>query len=900
MIESLVVNENDNDNLVDRHRQIYCDLNRMCLCQNYTKQYMDVTCINVPFDSLPDLSRMMNESIQFIGQHLYRVRIHGARQLTRINDRNSFAHLITLASLSITNTKLSYIDGNVFHDLAISRTLTTLDLSYGQLVDIPIDALDHLEQLQWLSLKGNQIEVIKHIPINRLQRLRSLLLNENRLFIIEDGSFSQLTALEQIDFDSNMIERVEGNPFPLSLRSLSLSNCLLRKIPFDAIEPLAKLEILQLQGNLISHLSPFKLSVRRIQLIDLSHNLIGQIPENLFANFQSSNRIADRNLKRNENGIRMFTAGHLMKNSSWNNVDDSTQTRSNESDVEEELRIEQLYLDFNFIQSLGSDLFRPIRLDKLSLSNNRLSSAGLSQPATFDGPTAQSLKVLNVNYNLIDKYPIAFRSLTGLRQLLMKNNRIQTIDPHDVFGASAKTLEVLDLSQNLIERMPTAALNTLRNLIRINLHDNAISRLDSDDLVGWCGPKLKSLTLSKNNLAYLSTDAFRACRQLNELRLGGNRLLQIQPVQLARYLNRLQLLDLSSLAAVDWHGIVLNTNVSSETAKFPQIKWLQFDFNQLRSIPSQMITMFPGIKHLDLQNNHIDSIAANRLSEAKHLQSVIISYNHLSRIYRNSFARLVKLESLTLYFNRIERLDSGAFNELPRLQSLVLSRNQINYMEPGTFINIANESNSLTLLLDGNRLECLSIDPFLYIHQQPAAFTANDGDDQFALYLNVSNNQIKTLANCQNSATATTTNNNNNSNNNLANIVRRNQREQTLAVRVLDLSANQIEQLRPHFLHQFCGKTLSMLANHNLIRRLPLKMFGVEYCAQLQSLSLNHNYIVDLQFEQNELNQTSMSTTIDDINSSFAIQTLSLQHNLIKDLARFHRLFVRCTRLKSS
>ncbi|XP_046916799.2 uncharacterized protein LOC124497221 [Dermatophagoides farinae] len=911
-----------NNNRRRRLGQIYCDLNRMCLCQNYTAQYMDVTCVNVPFDSLPDLSRMMNNESNTFGPHLYRVRIHGARQLTRLNDRNSFARLITLASLSITNTRLSYVDGNVFRDLAISRTLTTLDLSYGQLVDIPIEALDHLEQLQWLSLKGNQIEVIKHRPLHRLQKLRTLLLNENRLFIIDDGSFSQLTSLEQIDFDSNMIERVEGNPFPPSLRSLSISNCLLRKIPFDAIEPLAKLEMLQLQGNLIAHLSPFKLSVRRIQLIDLSHNLIGQLPDNLFANFQSPNRIADQNLKRNENNSTRFTTGHLGKYSSWNNDVDDSRTNLNESiDVDEELRIEQLYLDFNFIQSLGPDLFRSIRLDKLSISNNRLSSAGLSHTATFDGPTARSLKVLDVNYNLIDKYPIAFRELIGLRQLLMKNNRIQTIDPPDAFGASSKTLEVLDLSQNLIEQMPTAAFNTLRNLVKLNLHDNAISRLDSDDLVGWCGPRLKSLTLSKNNLVYLSADAFRACRQLNELRLGGNRLLQIQPVQLAQYMNRLQFLDLSSLANVDW------TDTNTSETKFSHVKWLQFDFNELRWIPSHLIHLFPGIKHLDLQNNHIDSIAANRLSEAKHLQSVIVSYNHLTRIHRDSFARLAKLESLTLYFNRIERLDSGAFNELPRLQSLVLSRNQINYIEPGTFVNMANESNSLTLLLDGNRLECLSIDPFLQI-RQPAAFSTNDandddnnvgdGDDgdQFALYLNVSNNQIKTLANCQNSAITTTNNINSNNNKNWANTAHhhhhhhRNQREQTLAVRVLDLSANQIEQLRPRFLKQFCGKTLSMLANHNLIRRLPLHLFGVGYCAQLQSLSLNHNYIVDLQLDPDDDDgddvdddNKTLTTTVDNNNNSrkasFVIQTLSLQHNLIKDLARFYRLFVRCSRLKS-
>ena len=315
-IVNIVPNDGDGNHGNGRNyhhrRQIYCDLNPMCLCQNYQAQYMDVTCINVPFDSLPDLSRMMttttttNESMinsfdHHHHRHLYRVRIHGARQLTQLNDHNSFIHLITLTSLSITNTRISWIDTNLFRNLAISRTLTTLDLSYGHLIDIPVDALEPLENLQWLSLQGNQIEIIKQNRfLYRLKHLRTLLLNENRLFIIDDGSFSGMPSLEQINFDSNMIERVEGSPFPSTLRSLSISNCLLRKIPFNSIESLSRLEILQLQGNLINHLSPFKLMVRRIQLIDLSHNLIDQIPDNLFVNFQSSsvNRIK---LKRNQN-----------------------------------------------------------------------------------------------------------------------------------------------------------------------------------------------------------------------------------------------------------------------------------------------------------------------------------------------------------------------------------------------------------------------------------------------------------------------------------------------------------------------------------------------------------------------------------------------------------------------
>lgn len=844
-------------------KQVHCDFNQLCFCQNYSAQYIDVTCVNVPLVSVPSFSRY---------QHLYRIRLIGVPELTQLKP-NDFRNLITLASLSISKSRLSYVNPDTFKKVAIRHTLITLDLSYGNLIEIPVNALIHLHQLQWLSLKGNQIEIIKAKELKELKTLQTLLLNENSISIVEDRTFHKLPNLELIDFDGNMIERVEGNPFPPSLKSLSLSNCLLRKIPFSSIENLPNLQILQLHGNLISYLSPFKLQVDQMESIDLSHNLISNLPHNLFSLFNRS---------QSESFTESINAPNTNKSSSIIELNKSIivseQLTANVRDSPS-LQIERFHLDFNFIQSLPPNLFRDILIKKLTLSSNRISSQLIS-PNAFQGPLESNLQVLDLNYNLIDKYPLALKSLRMLKQLLLKNNRIKQID-FDSFHKCSHTLEALDLSQNLLEAVPTKALSALKNLIKINLHDNLIKSVTSNELDGWCH-KLKSLTLSKNVLLSIGYQTFNRCNKLSELRLGGNKLLQLSSDTLTHHLASLQLLDLSSLNVNRWlHG---NDNVQT----LPQVKWLQFDFNHLRTIPQRLIQLFPSLMYLDLQNNHISQLS-NNLKDIKNLTTIILSHNNLTTISSKAFSELNKLENVALYFNRIQQVKKFAFYGLPRLQSLVLSKNQIKHIDTDAFYNLSTKSNTLTLMLDENHLECLSANSFRHITTGNIS-SLND----FALYLNVSHNQIKTLANCPGSGNAKT-----NIKRTAVAAVHNNQREQTLLVRVLDISFNQISQLTQDFLLAFCGQCLSLFVNNNFIRSLPLHLLPL--CPHLQTLSINFNYISGvekgLQLE-NKL-MTVDSNTTDNQTITLQIQTLSLQHNRISELTDFEQLFHLLVHLKT-
>lgn len=74
---------------------------------------------------------------------------------------NSFTGLGSLASLTVSKSRLSFLNESTFSRSAIKDTLSTVDLSYGLLSEVPVEALKHLTQLQWLSLRGNQIESVR-------------------------------------------------------------------------------------------------------------------------------------------------------------------------------------------------------------------------------------------------------------------------------------------------------------------------------------------------------------------------------------------------------------------------------------------------------------------------------------------------------------------------------------------------------------------------------------------------------------------------------------------------------------------------------------------------------------------------------------------------------------------
>ena len=619
------------------------------------------------------------------------------------------------------------------------------------------------------------------------------------------------------------------------------------------------------------------------------------------------------------------------------------------------MEIRSLHLDFNFITALPPALFSTVRIEKLTLSSNRIAELPETLFA-WPSPLAASLAVLDLNYNLLEGLS-ALRPLTALRQLTLKNNRIREIaQPDLVFEGCSATLELLDLSQNLLEAMPV--FNRLQSLVKVNLHQNLIRRLAAADFEGggWCA-RLRSLSLSKNSLTSVEADTFRSCSSLTELRLGGNRLLQLDSRTVdglaAALGSSLRLLDFSSLGSLERWISEDEEEDQTSLQQFPHVKWLQLDLNALKRLPKALGRRLPSLRHLDLQNNAISGElgGGELLRQFSNLTTLILSQNRLTTLKRGAFAGLSRLESVALYYNRIERIEQGAFSGLPRLHSLVLTANQLASVEVGAFqlSTLATSTSAgqsaaaaaaaaVTVMLDQNRLQCLAANSFSLliettttektsnyslngaefprVNRTSTLYNINNNNSMLRLYLNVSHNQIKTFSpDCSpSSGTADSEKveeekeeeeeeGSSFTPNKLANQAGQTLKQSQsssqswrlpLPIRVLDVSANRLAgQLSHYFLTVFCSSAVSLIANQNQLRRLPARL-----PASLQTLSLNHNQIMGVA-ENEEEEKKGKEEQVEKLSTSSRLHTLSLRHNAIADLTSFRAFFARLPALKA-
>ena len=154
------------------------------------------------------------------------------------------------------------------------------------------------------------------------------------------------------------------------------------------------------------------------------------------------------------------------------------------------------------------------RLDKLDLGENFISSV----PQNMFNNTL-SVNDLNLDYNYIESLQEnAFKSISP-RRIYLGMNRIRDIHP-DAFSGLETTLELLDLERNSLNNV-SRAFDKLQNLRYLYLSNNNISSVREDSFLGF-GESLRALSLSGNLIRVFPRAAVRACTKLSHLNIGYN------------------------------------------------------------------------------------------------------------------------------------------------------------------------------------------------------------------------------------------------------------------------------------------------------------------------------------------------------------------------------------------
>lgn len=186
---------------------------------------------------------------------------------------------LDLAGLKITNL-------NNLSDIPGIDTITELDLSNNQLTRIPNNAFSFMPNLQIINLDHNEIATIEPLAFNNLKQLQQLFLDHNKLQKISI-ELAHLFFLTKLGLANNMIEKIATNAFRdlWRLEIVDLSHNRLVSLPDDLFAPLQAHEIyksnypgmnltfLDVSNNGIAHLPlQFFKNLKKLQFLDISNN----------------------------------------------------------------------------------------------------------------------------------------------------------------------------------------------------------------------------------------------------------------------------------------------------------------------------------------------------------------------------------------------------------------------------------------------------------------------------------------------------------------------------------------------------------------------------------------------------------------------------------------------------
>ncbi|XP_026333680.1 leucine-rich repeat-containing G-protein coupled receptor 6-like [Hyposmocoma kahamanoa] len=423
--------------------------------------------------------------------------------------RNAFEDLTSLKELDLSYNYISDLSEEQFNNLTM---LQTLNLENNTITNLN-GALNNLDNLVHLFLRGNKLRNIDDKSVSRIQQLKTfdisgnylnrlestillrhwqsidgvcnIKLSENRITSLHNGTkeiFLRYTrelteknvnVMTELDLSRNSICNVGYNAFLYVLRivKLDMSHNQLRDFIVNS-ENIAQVRILNLSNNRITFFFPFTFySMRSLEVLDISNNNLRY--DSHFPFIHTYNLVyvnmANNKLERGLNQTIM------MKSQSENNILDLSDTGLSEVNLpgRESSYITTLILNSN---KLSEIYFTNLRLKTLELKRNqieKLNAMSLRLPL--------SLTSLDLSENKIREIgPSTFIYARRLKHLSLANNQLTTIQYGTFQGLT--TLSSLDLSNNMITNLDSKLFMDLKTLDVLYLRSNGLVDLQYK---GW-------------------------------------------------------------------------------------------------------------------------------------------------------------------------------------------------------------------------------------------------------------------------------------------------------------------------------------------------------------------------------------------------------------------------------
>ncbi|KAL7026929.1 hypothetical protein ACKWTF_005238 [Chironomus riparius] len=387
--------------------------------------------------------------------------------------------------------------------------------------------------------------------------------------------------------------------------------------------------------------------------------------------------------------------------------------------------VKTLDLSDNGLKIIDPEVLKRLPLlEDLNLSGNQIP---LFINSTFDN--LPNLKTLDISRNNIAELsPEIFNKLPELQKVSLDNNELTEL-PEKIFNKNPK-LQVVNLNGNKINRISPETFENLPNLGEVNLEENpcingvyksgAFYAMKSDVIKG-CAPdeyvtpsvkevmtttiysieKLKPNAIECNyGDTHSSTyDVYLPSCMINEDKIVEVPEWEIKEMPANRRVKRFMILDNDKIeklpknlgeAFPDLNDIIvtgapIKSILPTDFKDLKNLKSISITGSSIKVLDPETFKGAPLLEDLDLSNNNIRHIDDGAFEGIKRLKNLDLSGNKLPKISKNILKPLPELKTIKLTGNDLQNVNSDLFKGNPQLYKVNLDENNLRSIDPDAF-----------------------------------------------------------------------------------------------------------------------------------------------------------------------------------------------------------------------
>uniref|UniRef100_A0A0N4ZAY2 LRRCT domain-containing protein n=1 Tax=Parastrongyloides trichosuri TaxID=131310 RepID=A0A0N4ZAY2_PARTI len=425
----------------------------------------------------------------------------------------------SLIKIHLNNNNLVSTDKKTFQDF---RKLKLLDLSYNELLDVPLNSFFGSKSLEHVILSHNSITKLR-ISTFIDQQLKSLDVSWNMISNLEEGIFKN-NGVDILDFSHNLLTKIPTKQLANVRGSLKYLN-----LQYNKIEHLSSIDFigfgsvthLYLNNNNIKSIdeNTFK-SLTKLEYLDLSNNPITTWSPNALS-YLSSNLIG---LSLSNTGLFSFPKVGSKVRPKFLNI--SKNNFADLSSLSDTLLLNKITLDisYNNLQYISPGLFEKMStLKHLFLDGNSFVAFPYNAISTLSN--LETLSLSHMKYLTMVPSSKEFQKLKNLANLflfdlpLVENLNATDILSHcpplkllkleikdktlsdQLFTMDTRRLRHLIITGKLLQEVTTGAFSKLRGYrIYLTIEDTSIEMFPSSIFRTMSSTRYLHLSLRNNKI----------------------------------------------------------------------------------------------------------------------------------------------------------------------------------------------------------------------------------------------------------------------------------------------------------------------------------------------------------------------------------------------------------------